>query len=124
MVKIKLLSDRKVVQETLSRMGIGNFSTYILYPSAYLISLEDGDFIAHFKELFRFINKEAFDNMAESDYERLNSICFCVQKWGLIECLDDIEPHKTKIDCIRFEDKKNWIIKNKIKVKNLSSILG
>ena len=124
MIQVKILVDRKIVHETLSRCGIANFDTCILYPSCYLIHLDDKDYIAHFKELFKFINKDAFDNMTESDFERLNSVCYCVEKWGLIDCLDEIEPHKIKIDCIRFDEKKEWIIKNKIKIKNLETILG
>ena len=124
MIEIKLKVDKKIVQETLQRIGIANFDTCILYPSAYLVCIDGKDYICHFKELFKYLNEDAFDNMSESDLERRNSICFCIQKWGLIECLESIEPHKIQIDTIRFEEKRNWIIKHKIKIKNLEAIMG
>lgn len=124
MIEIKLLVMEKIVKETLSRIGIGNFDAYILYPSAYLIRLEGNYYIASFKELFKFINPLSFENFTDSDRERLNSICWLLEKWGLIECIDNIDPHSTKIDCIKFEDKKQWAIRNKIKIRNLESILG
>ena len=122
MIRIKLLVDKKICQESLSRMGVCNYDTKILYPSAYIYEVEGIQYVAHFKELFKFINPEkSFDNMQDSDYERLNSICWCLERWELIECIDPIIPHKTKIDCIRFSEKGEYLIKNKIKIRNLES---
>ena len=124
MINIKLLVDVKIIQETLSRLGVCNWNTQILYPSAYLISLEGQNYIAHFKELFKYINKDAFENFTEQDKERLNSIVWLLEKWGLVESCESLEPHSIKVDTIRFDEKKNWLIKNKIKIKNIEAILA
>ena len=122
-IEIKTLVDHKIISETLSRIGIMCCSSRTLYPSAYLVHLTESFYIAHFKELFSFINQDAYENTTMEDEHRLFSICFLLQQWKLIECLDPIIPHNISIDVLRFEEKKDWQIKHKIKLKNLLGIM-
>jgi hypothetical protein len=124
MLRIKCLVDRKIISETLSRMGVCNFNNYIIYTSAYLIHLEDCDYLASFKELFKYVNEDSYNTMSEIDFERLNSIAYCLENWKLVECIDSIVPHKIKIDTISFSEKSKYLIKHKIKLRNLEGILG
>jgi hypothetical protein len=122
MIEIKLLADFKVISETLSRIGIACQNSHILYPSCYLIHITESYYIAHFKELFSFVNQDSYDNLTEEDEMRLNSIVWLLQNWKLIEALEEIGSHSLNISVLRFEEKKDWQIKHKIKLKNLLGI--
>ena len=43
LLKIKLLAEKRVVQETLNRMGIANKKKRELYPSCYIYE-DDGEY--------------------------------------------------------------------------------
>lgn len=121
LLKIKLITDEKVVKETLSRCGIVNHRKKIIYPTCYLCMVEGDYILAHFKQIFMLLRENAYNNMSIEDLERRNSIAFNLKHWGLIDVDDSlIEPHKTFISVVPHSEKKNYIIKHKINVKELN----
>ena len=49
LLKVDLLVDKKVVQETLNRIGISNKKKKVLYPSCYIYEENDEFYLVHFK---------------------------------------------------------------------------
>lgn len=120
MIEIKLLKDKKIVIESLKRMGIANVSSRVLYPSCYLYENNNKYYILHFKEAFKIFSQDAFDDMTEVDFERRNAIIYLLKKWSMIDVPEDsIQPHGIKIFVLPFEDKNNWLIKHKINYNTL-----
>jgi hypothetical protein len=122
MVQIKCIADKKVIIETLSRIGICNKDKKILYPSAYLWTDENNfTYIAHFKELFSKMKRsDSYNNMTFTDIKRRNAICFCLKNWGLIQIIDleEIENHNIYVFVLKHSEKDQWQINHKIN-KNL-----
>ena len=76
MIEVTLKNDKKVVIETLSRIGIANKKKKILFPSCYLWEQDDKTYIAHFKELFKLTRPNAYDTICEDDILRLKAVVF------------------------------------------------
>ena len=125
LLKIDLLVDKKIVQETLNRMGISNKKKKILYPSCYIYEKDNEHYLVHFKQLFTLSRDNAYDNIGEQDIVRRNSIAFCLKNWGLID-IDSkfIEPHNSFVFVLPFEDKDKWTIKHKINLFTLRNKLN
>jgi hypothetical protein len=121
LLKIKLTTDKKVVQETLNRIGISNKKEKVLYPSCYIYEDDDGEcYLVHFKQLFSLSRDSAYDNISEQDIVRRNSIAFCLKNWGLIDVEDKfIYPHNNYVFVLPYEDKDSWTITHKINLYTL-----
>jgi hypothetical protein len=120
LIEIEPLADMKIIKETLGRMGIANKKEKILYPTAYIYSNFDKYYLAHFKQLFLLSRPDAYPNVSNEDIERLNSIAFCLQTWGLIKVIsENIEPHNKFIFVLPYEEKCNWEISHKFNIKSL-----
>ena len=120
LLKIELLVDKKVVQETLNRMGISNKKKKILYPSCYIYDDGEEFFLVHFKQLFTMSRNNAYDNISEQDILRRNSIAFCLKNWGLINIEDKfIEPHDSFVFVLPHTEKHEWTIQHKINLYTL-----
>ena len=120
LLKIKLLVDKKVIQETLNRIGISNKKKKVLYPSCYIYENEGEHFLVHFKQLFTLSRNDAYDNVSEQDILRRNSIAFCLKNWGLIEIEDKlIEPHDSYVFVLPYDEKNEWTITHKINLFTL-----
>ena len=125
MLKVELLADKKVIQETLNRMGISNKKKKVLYPSCYIYE-EDGEYyLVHFKQLFMLVRDNAYDNISEQDIVRRNSIAFCLKNWRLID-IDDkfIEPHDSYVFVLPHNEKHDWQITHKINLFTLRNRYG
>lgn len=118
LVEVNLLSDTKVIKETLSRMGIANKKKNILFPSCYLYQNFERYYIVHFKEMFLLTRANGYNNISEKDLERKNSIIFCLENWGLISIInkDDINPHTEYVYVLSHNDKHNWTINHKFNI--------
>ena len=120
-LKIKLLADKKVVQETTNRIGIANKRKKILYPSCYIYEKDGETYLVHFKQLFA-IRDNGYDNVCAEDIKRRNAVAFCLKNWGLIEVDDeDIEPHDVFVFVLRHEFKHEWKIYHKVNLFTLDS---
>jgi len=120
LLKVDLLVDKKVVQETLNRMGISNKKKKILYPSCYIYEKDDEFFLVHFKQLFTMSRDDAYDNISEQDILRRNSIAFCLKNWGLIDIEDKfIDPHDNFVFVLPYDEKEGWTITHKINLYTL-----
>ena len=120
LLKIKLLADKKVIQETLNRIGISKKKKKVLYPSCYIYETEGEQFLVHFKQLFTLSRNDAYDNVSEQDILRRNSIAFCLKNWGLIEVEDKfIEPHDSYVFVLPHDEKNEWTITHKINLFTL-----
>ncbi len=117
-IKVELLKDLDIIDETLSRMGIANLEKKILYPTCYIYNLNEQYHLMHFKEIFHVRYGES--NMNEEDYLRRDSIAYLLENWGLINILNMPEEIDTiYVHCISHKERKDWKIKNKIKVEEL-----
>lgn len=124
LLKIDLLVDKKVVQETLNRIGISNKKKKILYPSCYIYEKDNEFYLVHFKQLFTLSRNDAYDNISEQDILRRNSIAFCLKNWGLIEVDDKfIEPHDSYVFVLPHDKKEGWKITHKINLFTLRNKL-
>jgi len=122
LLKVKLLVDKKVIQETLNRMGIANKKDKVLFPSCYVYEDDDHSYLVHFKQLFMMSRDDAYDNIDEQDILRRNSIAFCLKNWGLIDIEDKfIEPHDSFVFVLPHDDKDDWSIHHKINLFTLRS---
>ena len=120
LLKIKLKADKKVVQETLNRIGISNRKKKILYPSCYIYEQDDEYYLVHFKQLFMLSRDNYYDNMNEQDLIRRNSIAFCLKNWDMIDVDEKfITPHDSYVFVLPYQDKHEWKIKHKINLFTL-----
>lgn len=120
LLKVDLLVDKKVVQETLNRMGISNKKKKVLYPSCYIYEKDEEFFLVHFKQLFTMSRDNAYDNIGEQDIIRRNSIAFCLKNWGLIDIEDKfIDPHDSFVFVLPHDEKNEWTITHKINLYTL-----
>ena len=121
-LEVKLLTDKKVVFETLNRIGICNKKLQILYPSCYLYEEDNRIFLVHFKQLFLLTRDSAYDAICQDDLLRRNAIAFCLKRWGLIDVDDDlIEPHNKYIFVLPYNEKNDWKICHKFNFRNINT---
>jgi hypothetical protein len=122
LLEVKVLVDRKVIQETLNRIGISNKKKKILYPSCYLYSLEDRDYLLHFKQLFLLTREGAYNAICEDDLLRRNAIAFCLRSWGLIEVDEEkILPHNRFVFVLPHNQKNEWQISHKFNFRTINT---
>lgn len=118
LVEIEIVDEvePKMVQETLSRMGIANKKDKVLYPSCYLYEENGFYYIAHFKELFA-LRDGGFNNLSDSDLERRNAIIFCLERWGLIRVTypEQISNHEMFVFILPYKERGSWTITHKYK---------
>ncbi len=117
-------TDIKVLQETLSRMGVIGKKNGVLtlWPSAYLIMIDGEAYLAHFKQILHMTNLRGEDKMEQNDYNRLNAIAFILKDWGLIDVNNKmIDPHDEHIDIIAYKNKREYSIDNKINTRSIDS---
>lgn len=125
LLKITLLVDQKIVEETLSRMGIADVKNKKLYQSCHLFNNFGDIYLCHFKQLFKFTiskNGEAgFGNVSEEDLLRRNSIAHCLKMWKMINFDENlIGNHDTRIFVLPYKEKTDWTLIKKINVKNIT----
>jgi len=119
MIRIKLLTDERVIVESLTRMGIANKKRRVIYPSCYLLN-EDGEYtIAHFKEIYMKYKEDSYNNMTEEDVVRRDSIVRFLWEWGLVEVIDEITDEVEFVYTLPFREKKNWIIQHKVNMRTM-----
>ena len=119
-IEIELKTDRKVIVETLERIGIANKKEHILYPSCYIFNIKEKEYILHFKQLFLLMKRNSYNNVSEEDIERRNSVIYCLKTWGLIDVDEQlIEPHNKFVYVLPFNEKNNWNISHKFNIESL-----
>lgn len=122
LLEVKLLVDKKIIIESLSRIGIANKKTKVLFPSCYLYEDNGRYYIAHFKQLFLLTRNDSYNNICEEDIIRRNAITFCLKNWKLIDIEDEkIQPYNKMVFVLPFKEKKNWRISHKFNFKSINS---
>lgn len=111
--------NKKIVIETLSRIGVANRREMILYPSCYLYEKDGRTFICHFKELFKIV-ANGFDNMVDSDYKRKRSVIRCLVEWGMIDVPVeyDLDAESEFVFIVPHREKYRWKIWHKFRLVN------
>lgn len=128
LLEVKLKVDPSIIEETLTRMGIPDNKNKILYQSCHLLKQFDSYYIVHFKQLFVLGRGKdgfpGFGNVSIEDIERRNSIAYCLQKWNMIDIIEEteIEDHNVRIFVLPFKEKHQWQLVKKFNVKNLENI--
>lgn len=126
LLEIKLLVDPNIVKETLSRIGIIDKKEKIIYQSCHLLKQFDTYYLVHFKQLFTMSTGKngyhGFGNVSLEDIERRNSIAFLLIKWNMISIqdLNEIIPHRTRIDVVSHNDSLNYKKIRKFNINNIS----
>ena len=114
LLKIDLKVNEKIIQESLTRIGIANKKTKVLFPSCYLVKNEGEYYLAHFKEMF-LLKDGGYDNVSDEDIKRRNAVAFCLKNWDLIDVdLETIKPYDTFVFVLPYKDKDDWKISHKI----------
>lgn len=122
LLEVKLLVDKKVIQETTNRIGIANKKKKVLYPSCYIYEKDNKIYLVHFKQLFELTRENAYSNTSEEDVKRRNAVAFCLANWNLIEVDEKkIEPHDTFVFVLPYKEKSEWKINHKINLFTLNS---
>lgn len=127
LLEVKLLVDQKIIEETLSRIGIVDKKEKIIYQSCHLLEQFGTFYLAHFKQLFTLETSKTgyhgFGNVSLEDIERRNSIAFLLVKWNMIAIANpnEIEPHTTRIDVVKHADAKNYQKIKKFNIENLNN---
>jgi len=122
MIEVELTNKKSFVQETLTRMGIANKQSKIIYPSCYLYENDGKFYIAHFKELFSLVKDQSYDNFSQEDIYRRNSIVESLKNWDLIIPKENyILSNDTRFYVIAHRDKKNWKIIHKFNINSLNN---
>lgn len=112
-LKVKLVADRKVIEETLTRIGVANTHEHILYPSCYLHDRGEDCFLVHFKQLF-LLRENHYNNVSKSDITRRNAIAYCLKNWGMIEVDEnEIMEKDSFVFVLPHKDKQGWNIIHK-----------
>ncbi len=120
LLEVKLLADKEVIIETVSRMGIANTKKKILFPSCYLFEQDNKYYLCHFKEMFLVTRNNGYNNISEEDIVRRNAIAFCLKNWGLIDVeVSEIEPHNKFIFVLPYDEKDSWYINHKFNYKRV-----
>ncbi len=119
-IEIQLKTDKKVIIETLERIGIANRKEKILYPSCYYFNIQGKDYILHFKQLFLLMRRNSYNNISLEDIERRNSVICRMKEWGLIDVNEQtIIPHNKFVYVLPFAQKYEWCIKHKYNIELL-----
>jgi hypothetical protein len=119
-IEITLKVNENIIKETLERIGIANKKEKILYPSCYYYRIKEKDYILHFKQFFLLMRSNGYNNISEEDYERRNSVIFCLKNWGLIDVDDDLlEPHNKFVYVLPYHEKEDWQINHKFNMQNI-----
>lgn len=127
LLEIKLLVDRKIIEETLTRIGIVDKKAKIIYQSCHLLEQFGTFYLAHFKQLFTLETSKTgyhgFGNVSLEDIERRNSIAFLLMKWNMISIvnMNEIEPHTTRIDTVKHDEAKEYQKIKKFNINNLTN---
>jgi len=122
-IEIKLKVDKRIVVETLERIGIANRREKILYPSCYYYSIKDKDYILHFKQFFILMRSNSYNNISEDDLERRNSVIYCLKNWGLIDVEEEIIiPHDKFVFVLPYQEKNDWKIYHKFNIQSLGGV--
>ena len=117
-IKVELKSNFNVVRETLERVGFVNTKTNTFYPSCYLLHKKGDYYIIHFKKLFELDGKAS--NFDELDNLRQTAIAKLIEKWGLVNIIDNanlVEDKETPyLNVLSHEDKDKYEIVHKYKI--------
>lgn len=120
-VEIQALDNNQFlkVKETLTRIGIATKldNQDVLWQSCHLLCKKGKYYIVHFKHMFILDGK--FDNtqLTDDDNNRTKYIASLLESWGLIKIVDqDFKYEKTNLKVIHFNEKENWILKQKYKI--------
>jgi hypothetical protein len=116
-IEVKLKVDKRIIIETLERIGIANRKEKILYPSCYYFSIQDKDYILHFKQLFLLMRRNSYNNISLEDVERRNSVIYRLKEWDLIDVDENgIIPHEKFVYVLPYAQKYEWLVKHKYNI--------
>lgn len=123
MVVVKLKTGVTIhkIREILSRVGIGNNVTNVLYPTCYCFTIGTKVYISHFKELLALekdpdLFKESKSDITEEDLNRRDNIVELLEDWGLISIVSSNIKNKPKqnFKILKvYEKNSKWTIKHK-----------
>ena len=101
LLEVKLLVDKWVIEETLSRIGIVDYKKKIIYQSCHLFEQFGTYYLAHFKQLFTI-------STDKSGYHGFGNVS-----------LEDIEPHNMKVEIVKHADADKFMKVKKFHTSNL-----
>ena len=126
MIEVLPLKPIKHLKEMLTRCGIANKKSKILYPSCYVYENLEKFYIVHFKELFLLTRQNGYNNICPDDIERKNAIVGCMLDWGYItlpeydtaaEAKESLGKTNQLLYVLSRKDKEDWDIRHKFYLK-------
>ena len=109
-----------IIRETLSRIGIADFTKKIIYPTCYLYEVDGKFLLAHFKQMFIITRPKSYNNLSAEDFARRNAIAFLLFKWGMLTLnTDEIEEHTKEVDVIKAGERREWNICHKFNINSV-----
>lgn len=118
MLEISLTSEDSFlkIRETLTRIGIANNKTRMLWQSCHILQKQGKYFITHFKELLKLDGRQI--NMSEDDLLRRNNIARLLEEWGMCKILStDLEfSEENNFRVLTHAQKANWKLLYKYRI--------
>jgi len=112
LVRVKLIEPRRVIKETLSRVGTGGRETKKLYQICFLICIKGIYYIAHYKEMYGLLGNDKA--IGVKDIARRNDIARAFEKWGLVEIINEEDIDLSYgFDISELEDRNLGVLKIK-----------
>lgn len=87
------------IRETLTRIGIANNKSKVIYQSCHILNKRGRVYIVHFKELLELDGRAA--PMTEEDTERRNDIAKLLQEWKLCRIVNPNEATSERRNLFR-----------------------
>ena len=113
-IEVKLKENFSIIRESLDRIGIINREKKVLNPSCYLLHKRGSYYIIHFKKLLALDGKKT--DISLNDEIRELSIARLLQKWGLVEMIDEFEDESIFIHVLPYSQKNEYEIKHKYSI--------
>ena len=87
------------IRETLTRMGIANNKSKILYQSCHILNKRGKVYIVHFKELLALDGRTV--DLNKEDIERRNDIAKLLEEWNLCKIVNPDTANSERLNKFR-----------------------
>ena len=116
-IRLKSPEDFLKIKETLTRVGISDYTGKTLSQSCHILHKRGKYYIVHFLQMFMMDGKR--DSFPNEDKARLNYIVDLLVKWNLVELVDPtsiltpIIVGKANITIVPHKEKSEWTLVQK-----------
>lgn len=106
------------LKETLTRIGFPAYSDDenekpTLWQTVHVFHSMGKYYLVHFKQMFLLDGKVKSTVVTDMDRQRLWSISFLINKWGLAKVKSEIPQTSVRVKIVPFSEKNDWQLKCK-----------